>query len=335
VTDARFRDRYAVVRFADGGVLADLVTGSYSRLNRSAAVVCEALAANDVLADAKADAAKRLGIADDEAARAVDEIVATLGRPGPRRPRPDSFFYELAPDPDGYVFSAGERPRLLASADGLTVRAAPGDESTPAATADYLRALAPRLLFLRGALVVHGAACRRPAGALAFCGDSGAGKTTTARAFEAAGAPLVAEDMLVVASESPLTVHAGGEEAIRAWAREEAPRLRRDGRIDSGGLRAAFEGQPIPISEIWFIAAARRAVGADQVEPRRLGPTEGALAVMGSLFLGATSADEWRRFLTLAGAIAGSSTALFEAQMPDGLENLRGAARLYTQSSAW
>src|SRR6185436_4749194 len=61
----------------------------------------------------------------------------------------------------------------------------------------YVRAMTPKLLQLRGALVVHASACALPAGVTAFSGESGAGKTTTARAMAAVGGELISEDLMV------------------------------------------------------------------------------------------------------------------------------------------
>jgi hypothetical protein len=329
-----FRERFALAAFSDGGIAVDLVTGTYVRLNRSATAICEALAATDDVAAARASIGQRLRVGEIEAAQAIVDVIAGLQIPGPRRDRPDPFVYAFAPDGNGYVLSGNDVPRLWASADGLMVRLASTNRLSVAHMSEYLRAIAPRLLFLQGAAVLHGAACHGPWGAaFAICGDSGSGKTTTARAFDAAGARLFAEDMLVVASASPLSVHLGGEEAIRGWAIESADRLTQTAQIETSGLRAAFNGPPVPLTELWFIAADQRLEVGDRIVSRRLGATEAALTIMTSLFLGATSPQEWRRFLELAGAIA-VSTSILEARMPRGIDRLQHAAELYRENSA-
>jgi hypothetical protein len=333
MTASSFGERFAVATFADGGIVVDLVTGAYFRLNASAAIICEALVAADDVQSAGVMVAKRLRIDDGEAARAVEEIRVALGTPSPRRDRPDPFRYGPAPEGDGYVLSSNGSPKLWMSADGLVIRALSVQRESTAQTFEYLRAAAPKLLFLQGAVVLHGAACTSGHGLLVFSGDSGAGKTTTAKAFSAAGATLFAEDMLVVGSPSPLAIHAGGEQAIRKWAADAAELFHRTTPLDASGLSAVIEGAVTPVAEIWFIAAEHRAEGADRILPRRLGATDGALAVMSGLFLGATTPAEWRRFLGLASTIA-TSTPLFEARMPRGLDALRRAAELYTQNSA-
>jgi hypothetical protein len=331
---SNLRDSFALARFADGGVAIDLGSGTYSRLNETAAEICQILFRSEDLEVAISLAATELCVDLETATEAVHHVMAALRLPGPRRIRPDPFTYAPAiAGLDGYVLSDAGAPKIWISADGRIVRKASPDQPVDHSLFDYLRVVAPRLLFLQGAAVLHGSACKTSTGAFAVCGDSGAGKTTTARAFDLAGAKLVAEDMLVIASPSPLRVYLGGESAIRNWATRTTAILSETHEADTAGLNEVFEGPELRIPEIWFIAADKRAEDSDQIAPRRLGVADGTLATMGSLFLGATTAPEWRRFLDLAGTIA-TTTALFETRMPRGLERLKKAAELYTRNSA-
>jgi hypothetical protein len=331
VTSGHFRDRFALQRLEDGGVIVDLSTGAYSRLNRSAVAVCEALTAAPDSQAAVAIVSAQLGIRDVEASHAIEEMLTGLHAPPPRQQRPDPFHYKISPEQDGYILSSNDKPVLWMTSDGQSVRLLSQQIAERSRLGGFLRAAAPRLLFLQGAAVLHGAACRTAGGVIAICGDSGAGKTTTARALEAAGADLIAEDMLVLAQASPaLEVHEGGEESIKEWSLATTDRLLTGGRSETSDLRAVFDGSTVTVTELWFISATQRAEG-ESILRRRLGPTDGALVAMASLFLGEVSSPGWRRFLDLAGAIA-SSTAIYEAQMPLGLEYLRKAARTYNES---
>jgi len=141
--------------------------------------------------------------------------------------------------------------------------------------------------------------------------------------------------MLVVASSSPLAVHRGSEEVIKAWILGSAERLVGDPEVtvDATSLRETASGESTAVSEIWFIDRSRRNRSDHGITPQRLGETDGTLAMMTSLFLGSASPETWRRFLSVAGRIA-SSTPIYEASMPEGLDRLRDAARRYSENSA-
>ena len=62
----------------------------------------------------------------------------------------------------------------------------------------HLRSVVPKLLALRGIRVLHASAVEIDGSLLVFSGQSGAGKTTSAKAFAQAGARLVSEDLLVL-----------------------------------------------------------------------------------------------------------------------------------------
>jgi len=330
-----FRERYAIRRFRDGGVIVDLATGTYVRLNVSAAEICSILSDSRDLDEASILVSRRLAVARGLADRALSDVMQSLGREGPRQQPTGDFRY--SPDVrGGYVLTSNGTPRLVIDADGTSVRLALPDQGLVRAQIyEYLRAIAPKLLFLRSKPVIHGAASLVRDGLRVISGESGAGKTTTARAFDAAGASLFAEDMLVVGSVEPLGVHPGGEQGINAWADRWALRLAEDPRaeLDEFPLRAGDCGEVVPVAQIWFIDRSRRVPDGDEIRARRLGETEGGLAMMTSLFLGSSAAADWRAFLSLAGTIA-EAVPVFEALMPAGLDRLKAAAQRYTENSA-
>src|SRR5262249_21151056 len=113
--------------------------------------------------------------------------------------------------------------------------------------------VAPHVLALRGILVLHASAVLDAAGVLAFCGGSGQGKTTLARALAAAGRELIAEDLLVVrsAGDRPEVV-AGAEVAIRAWAARHAAQLAPGTRIATEDLLRVADRPPLSCGAILF-----------------------------------------------------------------------------------
>jgi hypothetical protein len=231
VNETRFRDRYAVQRFEDGGIVIDLSTGDYVRLNSTAAVISDFLAEANEASAAVPEVAKRLRITNDEAARAIETVVSGLANPAPRRDPVGDFHYGPATDGTGYVLSSRGLPRLWVSLDGSSVRLIPEEALSASQLYEYVRAVAPKLLFLQGATVMHGAGCVTNKNLRAFCGESGAGKTTTARAFGAAGGRVISEDLFSLhrlpLSLSTLTVRRRSMPGRGRWLNDWAKRALR------------------------------------------------------------------------------------------------------------
>jgi hypothetical protein len=334
VTEALLSERFAVLTLTDGGILIDLSTGDYTRLNVTAAIVCDVLASSTTGTSTATRVAERLRISQTNATQAIESVTSALKTLPPRRKLAGDFRFEPASEGTGYVLLSGGVPRLWTSEDGLRLRVVHPGPMGVAELYEYVRSIAPKLLFLQGESVLHAAGCVTSGRLRAFCGESGAGKTTTARAFRAAGGRLISEDLLVLGSAAPLAIYAGGEKSVHGWARETAKILQAapETELPTSTLRGALTGEQLAVREIWVIDAARRRP-ADGLSPRALGATDAAVAVMSSLFLGAASASGWRRFLALAGSIA-TSVATFEAPMPDGLDRLGAAVKAYTENSA-
>jgi hypothetical protein len=328
-----FGDRYAVQRLADGGIVIDLATGDFTRLNVTAAAICQALVSTDDPSTVAGNVAAQLGTTRENAVRAIESTTDALARPAPRRTPVGALHYRRAPDGGGYELLSAGVPRLSVSNDARFVRALPGPAIEESQLYEYVRSVAPKILFVRGTPVIHGAACVVGNDLLAVCGESGAGKTTSVRALVEAGARTVSEDLLVVASETPLAVYVNGEKFVHGWARAAAKQLlaARDRTISTSDLEKRLAGETLPVDRIWTIAADRRGT-SEQIAPCSIGPTDAVIALMSSLFLGAASEDGWRQFLATTGAIA-ASAPVFAVAMPTGLDRLKAAAKLYTESS--
>jgi hypothetical protein len=329
-----FGERFALETFAAGdGVLLDLQSGSYFRLNATAIAVCEALRAEPRLDEAIERVASRLEIPRVEATRAVTSVASGLERGATPETPPGPFRYEARPDGSGALSEDG-RPILAVDPQQRTVKLEAPLTALTAPLALYLRSLMPKLLALLEVPVLHAAACRIEGRLVAFSGKSGAGKTTTARAFAKAGAELVSEDLLVldVAGDS-VGIHVEGEPFARAWAQSSAGALQAapEGTVSFQPLAGAPRGPMSRLDALWLVDAGRRANANFQL--RALTTGDAVSTMLGNGILASTSPAQWRDFLRQVRWIA-ERTSPEEATLPDGLEPLSRAAERYIVKTA-
>jgi hypothetical protein len=324
-----FARRYLLARYQTGGVVVDLESGNYYRVNASAALVCDALR---VGGDAERRIAAELGVSNAEAGEIAAEVVAGLEGSAVRgTPQGSYHFY---PDQDGYVLRHSDRTVLHVDGASLAIRLPAGGEQPGESQLElYVRALAPKLLFQRGVTVLHASACVADGKLVAFAGVSGAGKTTTARAFAAAGARLVSEDLVVLGTGvRHAEVLTEGEPFVRAWARRIAAMLLadRDRSVPAIDLMGIANGSAARLDKILFLDRARR--GGTDLEGRRIEESDALVTLMTHDFLGAKESGEWRRFFEAAVALVGV-VQTEELSAPNGVEHLASAAARYT--STW
>jgi len=332
LTRDAFRRRFALATFADGGVVLDLATGSYSQLNGSGAAVLRAFFDFPDDPAVIAAIAEQFRVETSVAEGYLKSIIDALLGEGLRYEPPDPFRYLPSPD-GGYDVWHDARLALHVTPDGrrLTLRSSVAD--LPLKLYDYVSGIAPKVLFLRGICVMHGSSCISDSSLLGFCGKSRAGKTTTARTFARHSCRLVSEDLLLFAPNlTKPEVFVDGERLVNAWSREASAALAPGvgTSIETDGLVAAASGERLPLAKIWFLDAARR--GRDFVV-RPLTPAQALPLVMANQFLGGDGDDGWRRHLANSHAIAASVTA-FALHLPDGLDRLDRAIAGYTTKSA-
>ena len=241
-----FPDRFAVASFSDGvGVLIDLTTGGYFRLNSSAVVICDVLQAGGTADEAIDRIVRRMRVTEADAKRLVATVQDNLSQPVPRHPPASALTYARHPDGSWVLEEDGHTDLSIADERRqIELRASLSQLRAPLLF--YLQALVPKLLALLDVPVLHAAACRIGDRHIAFSGKSGAGKTTTALTFERAGAHLVSEDLLVLSvTDQKVAIHLGGERYARDWARVVAPILEKDAKqvIDFGILADARTGE--------------------------------------------------------------------------------------------
>lgn len=140
------------------------------------------------------------------------------------------------------------------------VRVAPADGCPPGALEHRIVATAiPLLVSELGDVVLHASAVVGEDGAVLFCGPSGRGKSTLARA---SGLPVLAEDGAVLAAEEP----GAPSTALLVWPGPTGVRVR-----DPAGTRvvqAPRSASPVPARAVVLLASRRGSrVGVEPLSP--------------------------------------------------------------------
>ncbi len=162
----------------------------------------------------------------------------------------------------------------------------------------------PLLLAERGDLALHAAAVRTAAGAVAFCGDSGAGKSTTAWALARRGYEVLAEDGCVIDAAAA---------APHVWPGLAGVRLR-----DASGARPVELGggasaDPVPLHAVVLLQP--RGGAEPSLEPVDPAAALTALMPHGVHALGPSQAAVFRGSAALARGVP-----VFRGRLPDDLE---------------
>jgi hypothetical protein len=199
------------------------------------------------------------------------------------------------------------------------VRAVPVSAGLDAALADtFVRGVAPVVMLARGHEALHASAVSGPHGVVAFCAESGTGKSTLALAVGAAGLTHWADDTVVY------RVAAGEPVAIRMPCPV---------RVDEGARaaidRVSVESDPAAERPLWRIYHLARDTSLD---PRRPAfATVPALERFGRLLSHAHPfdlADESRRRRFLESLLAVSAFVhVYECRFAPSLEALPALAR--------
>lgn len=144
---------------------------------------------------------------------------------------------------------------------------------------------APHQLLGQGFYVLHASAVDEAMGVVAFCGASGAGKTTLAR-----GDRCISEDLVVMDGRAVL---ADAEARIREWATKTGP-LR---------ARTLLRGcRRRPLQSIAFLDAARRRGKRLRLSP--LAPSEAFTRLLTHSFAESHDPRIWRRIVAASRKLA-------------------------------
>ncbi len=339
---AALSERFSIASFGDEGILFDLATGWFGRLNARATRAWERLLAahGSGATTAASDLANLAKMADIP----EDDVRAMLGaiRNDTVEGQPDGLFHYVQGD-EGFVLRAAGAPTVRIDARAHTLQLCDGADPSEDFIARWLDAVAPKLLSLQGLHPLHASAARVGHRVLAFSGASGAGKTTTARTFARAPRDLLSIDVLVVCpkcdrppseandaaphtSDTRTMACLGAERAKDAWIREATRQMVRDPRalVSLEPLRAVASGERVPLDELWFIDAAQRVGNDFALRPMR--PVEAFLALLTNSFLGTGAPSAWRTFIDSTRQLA-LEVRCCSATMPQGLEALAAAVQ--------
>jgi hypothetical protein len=328
-----FAESFELVAFPEGALLVNLATGAYFGLNSTAALICGRWLEGASDGEAAQALAEKYGLSLTAAGQAVRDLAVALRDPPAVEEPPGPLRYRQSAW--GYRLDLGGRPTLEVSRDGAALRLA-GAPPSEAVLTDWARSISSKILSLQGIDVLHGAACEMGGGLVALCGQSGAGKTTTARALAAAGRPMFCEDLLVLHERAPEPqVVTGAEVRVRQWAAATARALAASpaAEVNARPLAAtALSGGPTPLAALLFMDAARRGHGA--MEAEAIAPLDCLSELLRANFLGSSAREDWRRFVALNTTLARSLPAA-RLRVPDGLEALQAAARGFDRSPAY
>jgi hypothetical protein len=332
--EAALRARYSLVEIDEEGVLLDRESGAVFRLNRTARAIWAQLMAGASLATIVATIVRRFGIARERAERDARATLVDLVAAGsyPTAGQIETSACRWQATPAGYAFLNDHVVTCEVDGEGTMLRLPRGARPTEGEARAWVRSVVPRVLALRGIHLLHASAVELDGALTVFTGPSGAGKTTTARAFVRSGARLISEDLLVLApSSSNRRAVVDGEAAIRRWVAERAARLavHPDEAIPCDELDRCVDGDHLPIAQVLVIDAARRAGDRIQIEP--LSRPDALVALMESVYFASSDTTTWHdRLETLRDLVRTTNTA--RATMPQGLTPLGASASAFCQT---
>jgi hypothetical protein len=310
---------HALVKFDAGSLLLDLRSGGLFQLNESATFVWERWLAEMTLPEIASALAETYSITPE---MAEEHVAAALGSKTIGPPPPTEFVYERSSN--RYIFSRGDESILAIDERDGSVALASRSAIEKNDLRNVLLAISPKLLALRGHYVLHASAVILDGEVSAFCGESGAGKTTTARALVHAGAPFVCEDKLVVRTRGErVEAVTGIETDLLRWSQAAADSLASGTGAFCPDLDRVNSERPLVVREIGFIDASRRA--DERIVAVPLTPLAGAGGIFRNAFYGSDVSHDWERQLQRAGEIA-HCVAIYNLTMPAGTAALASAA---------
>ncbi|TVQ85976.1 MAG: hypothetical protein EA400_14130 [Chromatiaceae bacterium] len=193
----------------------------------------------------------------------------------------------------GYLLRFPQLADFQVAADARTVTGVPVPEVSEGTTQHlYLNQILPLVLSKLGKLVFHASAVEIGAGAVAFVGESGRGKSTLAASFAVSGCRFLTDDGLVVEPSGEGFAALPSHPSIRLWDDSEAalipPAARRAPPVHYttkarflADENLAFCETPRPLRRVYFLGDG----GSTRLELHRLSPAETLLEWVKHSFL--------------------------------------------------
>jgi hypothetical protein len=153
----------------------------------------------------------------------------------------------------------------------------------------------PRVLNLLGIDSLHATAVAAPAGAIAFVGDTGIGKSTLSASLHLAGFESFCDDCLVLREEDNRITATPAYPGVRLWddsfkalmsdAEPGTPVAQYTGKTRLLGDVSGFRAQPLPLARIYLLQRSA-AKGPDDVTPMpaQVSPAEAFPVLLGASF---------------------------------------------------
>jgi hypothetical protein len=217
--------------------------------------------------------------------------------------------------PDGFLLRFPGQADFVVSDDGGLVRPQPHVGTGVAALTHLLiDQVLPRVLALRGALVLHAAAVSTRMGTAVFIGETGRGKSTLAASLALDGCTLLSDDGLVVTAGDDRVQAIPTYPSLRLWPDsletlfpDRPPVTQMAEYSDKCRLRVD-DGQPsapqaVVVDALFLLGEAEGSSGAVRVEP--VTPRDVVLPLLSNSFqLDVTTRTATARLLHAASVVA-------------------------------
>jgi hypothetical protein len=327
-----FNARHVFALFPEGGIALELASGTYSSLNATAAAVCRFIEESRSWEDTVSAVKARWQLSSEQARAALSGVLESLASSRPAAAPTEDFTYQ--PLEDGYALVRQGQPLVAVGRDGDHLRLLTTPDRFPFGLEHCLRVVSPKILAARGCMVLHAATCRSGRHLRAFCGLSGAGKSTVSELLGSLGAPKLADELLLVSTAGGSAYgHPEAEKHIYQWCAASAQTLQAQpaAPLSCAGLSAAIDRPAVPLERLVFLDA--RARGAASFETDLLPAPEALKEIVVAMFLGRNEPAGLRRFFEGCRGLT-SVVRSERARVPGGLAALREALVVYSSKMA-